>query len=1120
MKQLKAAELERLERQASAIHGEIEVLRKQTEDIDIAAKDSREMKRIKDSQKRIKDSQVSQLQASVDHARMKLLRTQIKEIDLMVKNLRKQKEIEHSQETQLRASANQAEAALRKQIENSMLKDPLGKPGNEKSQKTRIPRSDPVDDPSHTKGCQKSEALVDDPAGSSTPEVRPESHSISPSWLSRCTHKFQATCSKCQASLKPLKSRSSIASAPKTDDPVQASVESLSSGTSALSDSEQPDRSMVNPQASVRTPPQASTLEMGEAGLDSPPAGEITRRGMPEPVHSTKAADNEHQDQHKGRHPDVVHKDEQIMHAATNDGDSLHQGEDGQLQKSHVPAIPSWNSSDSNGSTRSVVPPSARWTKISKDLVDTTVLDDADERYEEKTDEVVVFRLLTKEEIDHYTFQTHEGRKGKAGLLKEAASHGSSDRDLKDLVPVSNEAALTSANDNMEPAGHLGSSKQDDRNQMEENVMTENATRVTENGGKGNQSVTDLLRVNQEQTHTIKTRFAKTDIKIRRDSNRSFPIFAAFTAICLPLIFAVIIIIDLPPSLFSSRPSMSLYAKSVIQVNQSTVFPWWYMILCNATIKYAIGACVVPIWGLNLYLYRNNFNRRSHQRWYRPQEVLSQYGRFGFTNASIWTLFILQHMINTTEFMMRIMAKSAALYTLWNSSCCLVACVLVYLMIPETGSRTLGELDRTIFRPEVDRDVFELKAAKTNFIELDCIKGEDLSFILAQESAFSTQKATRMIWMIRKMRMILQPIFLSAKEQLSFFRQDYLTFVSLPGRVPAAARKKERVDSQCRCGYRFCDDFVELRPSAAVEYGKLLRRRLSTSDGRPSPIDQVAREQSGGVTRTTRTPDSNRSSYISNGINGIINIAKGLTEKENSAPPLPQYQLGNGHAVVPGTSSRTNELLYLLMCIPQHQYATKLLQPQISDIRSDQDFFLLIRNNYRQLRGRMRRLLSLKALRSIKFVQLEMYKSELVDIRKQDDLPPEDKKDEYRYKPVPAEIIPPVGENHMLHLINHPTHAEEDGFVLDRIPKKLKERLLVSPSRGTGLGWGIYFIEGWQVSVITIVAFAVLLAGSLAFLICWSVLEHDLQGASGVAAYIIAFLGLGIGSIQAIFELT
>ncbi|KAG7008227.1 hypothetical protein G7Y79_00006g018470 [Physcia stellaris] len=141
---------------------------------------------------------------------------------------------------------------------------------------------------------------------------------------------------------------------------------------------------------------------------------------------------------------------------------------------------------------------------------------------------------------------------------------------------------------------------------------------------------------------------------------------------------------------------------------------------------------------------------------------------------------------------------------------------------------------------------------------------------------------------------------------------------------------KERVRGQCRCGYRFVDEFTEVRPAAAAYYENLLQERSCHSKDYPYPAN----------------PD------------------QGLQEATDA---------------------------------------------------------------------------------------LEMYKSELVDIRKLDDLPPEEKKDEYRYNPVPADIIPPVGENHMLHLINHPTHAEEDGFVLDRIPKKLKERLLVPPH--VGLVW-------------------------------------------------------------------
>ena len=327
--------------------------------------------------------------------------------------------------------------------------------------------------------------------------------------------------------------------------------------------------------------------------------------------------------------------------------------------------------------------------------------------------------------------------------------------------------------------------------------------------------------------------------------------------------------------------------------------------------------------------------------------------------------------------------------------------------------------------------------------------------------------------------------------------------------------KKKRIHSQCRCGHRFFDDYFELEDGAASRYSGLLQRRSPVASLDWSSGRQVSSKGSSENSGTSNLISS--AMYLIDRLGTFGNYVLGRDSVESS---LPKYRLETTNNERPRSQGRNDELLFLLLCVPHRQYATKLLQPQISAIRSDKDFFQLLRTNYEQMRGRVKRALSLKTLRSIKFVQLEMYKSKLVDIRKQDDMPPEAKKDEYRYNPIPAELIPPIGENHMLHLINHPSHAEEDGLLLDRIPKKLKERLLVCPSRGTGLGWGIYFIEGWHTSVITLVAFAVVLAGSLAFLVCWSVLKHDVQGASGVAAYMMAFLGLAIGSIQAVFELT
>ena len=46
-----------------------------------------------------------------------------------------------------------------------------------------------------------------------------------------------------------------------------------------------------------------------------------------------------------------------------------------------------------------------------------------------------------------------------------------------------------------------------------------------------------------------------------------------------------------------------------------------------------------------------------------------------------------------------------------------------------------------------------------------------------------------------------------------------------------------------------------------------------------------------------------------------------------------------------------------------------------------------------------------------------------------------------------------------------------------------------------------------------------MLLGNMAFLICWAVLKYDTQSASGVAAYIVVFFMLGVGSLQAALEL-
>lgn len=159
----------------------------------------------------------------------------------------------------------------------------------------------------------------------------------------------------------------------------------------------------------------------------------------------------------------------------------------------------------------------------------------------------------------------------------------------------------------------------------------------------------------------------------------------------------------------------------------------------------------------------------------------------------------------------------------------------------------------------------------------------------------------------------------------------------------------------------------------------------------------------------------------------------------------------------------------------------------------------------------------MKSLKKIQFVQFEMYKSELVDIRTINDVPPETRKDEYKYHPVPAEVIPPVGENHLMHLYEHPEDAENTGICLDKIPKKLRQRLLVCPDRGTGLGWGIHFVEGLNWMKLWVIGLAGFIA-SVAFGVSWSVAKDDIQGGFGVTACMMVILTFTTGILQAALE--
>jgi hypothetical protein len=233
----------------------------------------------------------------------------------------------------------------------------------------------------------------------------------------------------------------------------------------------------------------------------------------------------------------------------------------------------------------------------------------------------------------------------------------------------------------------------------------------------------------------------------------------------------------------------------------------------------------------------------------------------------------------------------------------------------------------------------------------------------------------------------------------------------------------------------------------------------------------------------------------------------------------------------PQPSPTSNEeCMYLLLCYNEGRYATRLLQLDLVKLRakSDTKLFILLYKHYNQMKGGFLASISLRELTNIKFVHFEAHKSDLVDVRKQDDISPPGHP-EYRYIPVPPLLIPPVGERYMvchqilqtgpfsntnqMHLFHNPSHADENSFCLNRFPKKLKERLLYNGNANPG--WGLQFVEGWNMKKIWIITFIIFGLGSLLMGVLWCVYHGSIQDAFTIASYMVAFATISIGTLQA-----
>lgn len=126
------------------------------------------------------------------------------------------------------------------------------------------------------------------------------------------------------------------------------------------------------------------------------------------------------------------------------------------------------------------------------------------------------------------------------------------------------------------------------------------------------------------------------------------------------------------------------------------------------------------------------------------------------------------------------------------------------------------------------------------------------------------------------------------------------------------------------------------------------------------------------------------------------------------------------------------------------------------------------------------------------------------DVRKCPDMPAAPG-GEYEFEP--GDLLPPVGSKYLLHLFRHPEDYDGERITYLRAPKK-HGRLQI------GRGWGINLVEGVLLDRIWLTVSAFFAFGSLVFVIAWATTRQDVQGASGVAAWMVSLAVLLVGWLQ------
>ncbi|RMZ68486.1 transcription factor c2h2 [Pyrenophora seminiperda CCB06] len=332
-----------------------------------------------------------------------------------------------------------------------------------------------------------------------------------------------------------------------------------------------------------------------------------------------------------------------------------------------------------------------------------------------------------------------------------------------------------------------------------------------------------------------------------------------------------------------------------------------------------------------------------------------------------------------------------------------------------------------------------------------------------------------------------------------------------------------RVRWTCSCGESLYDDFIEQRPNAARLLEAFLNRPRAHTPRSPS---RSPSSQGSSISSIASIFDaSSRASTIATPVSthgGPSSWSRG-SDPSKYSPSRVRSQNPFSIRMPPFASES-----WLLTCANEGRLTPKIVHLDVNEgrIRSDKDLALALREHYDQLNARWFNWARLRGLTTIEFVQFEVHRNRFADIRATPSMPPKsfsssasttmdaDKSDgpsQYPYTFEPNDLLPPVGSTYLVHLFKHPNDYDGEMVTYLRSPKR-RQRLEF------GMGWGVHLVEGFLAQRVWAATMGVFVLGSAAFAILWTVKKGDVQGAFGVAQWVLGVAVLLVSAIQAWLE--